>query len=246
MCGRYTITSDAAALAEHFSLPALAIDWRPRFNVAPSQSVPIVRLDNAARRQLISVVWGLLPPWVRDPRRAARPINARAETVEEKPYFRQAWRQRRCLVVADGFYEWQRRRAGKQPYWLRPASGGPLAFAGLWERWTASPAGEVIESCALLTTRANAVVQSIHERMPVILPPSAYARWLAPTAGPALDALTSLLVPAGDALLQAVAVTPYVNDPNHDDPGCIAAAASASPRPADDGEGSAPRPTTTA
>ncbi|MBK8479632.1 MAG: SOS response-associated peptidase [Proteobacteria bacterium] len=245
MCGRYTITSDAATIAEHFDLPALGVPWRQRFNIAPSQSVPIVRLDDAARPELVSVAWNLLPPWVRDPRRGARPINARAETVEGKPFFCQAWRRRRCLLVADGFYEWQRRRRGKQPYWLRATRGGPIAFAGLWERWTADPESEAIESCTLLTTRANAVVQSIHDRMPVILPPSAYARWLAPAAGPALDALKTLLVPASDELLQAVAVTAYVNDPKHDDPGCIAAAERACAWSFDDGEDSGPAPAPT-
>lgn len=221
MCGRYTITSDATSLARHFALPALAGALRVRFNVAPSQRVPIIRLDGEARPELAEVVWGLLPAWVSDPLRGSRPINARAETVEAKPFFRQAWRRRRCLFPADGFYEWQRGPAGKQPYWVRRRDGDPLAFAGLWERWTAETGGEAIESCAIITTAANTLVRPIHPRMPVILSPADYARWLAPTSGPALAALATLLAPAPDDLLQAVAVGRHVNDPHHDEPACV-------------------------
>ena len=224
MCGRFTITSEATALAQHFALPSLGALSLPRFNVAPSQRVPLLRLDPFGQRELALVVWGLVPAWVRDPRGGARPINARGESVEHKPFFRQAWRRQRGLVLADGFYEWQRGGGGKQPFWLHRPDRGPLAFAALWERWRAATGGEPIESCTLITTTANAVVRPLHDRMPVILQPDDYARWLAPASADALAALKALLVPAPDDLLQAVAVTRYVNDPQHDDPACLAPA----------------------
>lgn len=231
MCGRYTLTTPTDELAEHLLLgeaPALA----PRYNVAPQQDVPCVRLEEGTRR-LRLLRWGLVPPWLRPrPRgRSRRPldpdappagwINARAETAADRPAFRSAYRNRRCLVPADGFYEWKPRpqSRGKVPHYFYLAGGGPFCFAGIWERWR-SPSGEELLSCAILTTRPNALLAEVHERMPVILAPEAYGRWL--TAGPdELDALRELLEPFPAERMAAHPVSRLVNDPTCDRPGCI-------------------------
>ncbi len=217
MCGRYTLTATPEEIAQHFDLrevPAL----RPRFNVAPMQPVAAVRATADGRR-LGLLRWGLVPSWAKDPRSGSRMINARAERAATAPAFRAAMRARRCLLPADGFYEWQGRRGARQPFHLHLAGGGLFAFAGLWERWS-SPAGETLETCAVLTTEANAVVRAIHDRMPVILSPTAYARWLDPELrDPA--ALADLLQPLPDEALEPRAVGLAVNDARHDDPSCL-------------------------
>jgi putative SOS response-associated peptidase YedK len=217
MCGRYTLKADREVLAEQFDLLEVP-ELVPRYNVAPSQGVPVVRLADGAGRRLDLLRWGLVPSWADDPAIGNRMINARAETVAEKPAYRSAFRRRRCLVVADDFYEWATAagKGGKVPHYFRLANGEPFAFAGLWEQ--GSKGDEPVESCALLTTEANDVVAPVHDRMPVILAPDDYARWLDPGAGPA--ELQALLVPYGGAMV-AHAVGRLVNDPRHDDLRCI-------------------------
>jgi putative SOS response-associated peptidase YedK len=204
-------------IARHFELrevPAL----RARFNVAPMQPVPVVRATPEGRH-LDLLRWGLVPPWAEDPRSGSRMINARAERAASAPAFRAAMRVRRCLVPADGFYEWQGRRGERRPFHLHLVGGGLFAFAGLWERWR-SPEGEGLETCCVLTTEANARVRPIHERMPVILAPAAYARWLDPELrDPA--ALADLLRPLPDDALEPRPVGLAVNDARRDDASCL-------------------------
>ena len=221
MCGRFTLTTAPERLASEFSLeapPALS----PRYNAAPGQEIATVwQPPGGGARELRLRRWGLVPRWAKDPSIASRLINARAETAAEKPSFRDALRRRRCLVPADGFFEWAPAARGpKQPYWIARADGAPFAIAGLFERWTA-PEGGVLESCTLLTVEANASLRAIHARMPAILPREAWATWLSPDATDAA-VLAPLLVPsAGDALVPR-AVGLRVNRTDHDDPSCIA------------------------
>lgn len=227
MCGRYSITTPLEAMRGLFDFTGTP-NLRPRYNVAPSQDVPIVRLrENGAGREIAQVRWGLVPGWARDLSISAKLINARAESVAGKPSFRSAFKRRRCLVPADGFYEWQNRGGDKQPYRIARPDGGAFAFAGLWERWRA-PGGGTVESCTILTTQANATLAPIHGRMPVVLDPGAYGPWLDAAAEP--ERLHALLVPAPDELLTAYAVSPRVNNVRNDDAGCIA------PLPDDDGD----------
>jgi putative SOS response-associated peptidase YedK len=222
MCGRYTLSAPADALVPLFDLdevPVVAL--APRYNIAPSQPVPVVRRSpDTGTQRLDFVRWGLIPSWAKDPAIGSRLINARSETVAEKPAFRAALRQRRCLLPADGFYEWATEGGRKHPYHFRRRDGGAFALAGLWEVWHA-PTGDTVETCTILTTDANDVVRPIHPRMPVILPPDAYALWLDPTVdrpGPLLP----LLVPFDPAAMSAHRANPRVNSPANDDVGCLA------------------------
>ncbi|HEY9656670.1 MAG TPA: SOS response-associated peptidase, partial [Crinalium sp.] len=182
MCGRFSLTQSANALAETFQLETLP-EWTPRYNVAPTQAVLAIAAAPAHSRQVRLFRWGLVPSWAKDLTIGAKLINARAETVAEKPSFRVAFKQRRCLILADGFYEWHRiDRKTKQPYYFQLADRQPFAFAGLWERWQGDDT--VVETCTILTTQANELLQPIHDRMPVILAPEEYDRWLDPTATP--------------------------------------------------------------
>lgn len=222
MCGRFTLTQSGAAIASAFQLEAVPT-LTPRYNIAPTQPVLAVRVTpDQPTRQAHLFYWGLIPPWAKDRRLGARLINARSETVMEKPSFRNAFRQRRCLVVADGFYEWGQTPAGKQPYffYLTAETGRrPFAFAGLWSHWTGADGSE-IESCTILTTQANELLSPIHERMPVILNAADYGIWLDPTES-ASDRLLSLLRPFPADAMQCHPVGGRVNNPRHDDPACI-------------------------
>jgi len=218
MCGRYALILSGRALAEQFDLPSVPT-LRPRYNIAPTQSVPIVRAGSAEPRELREVRWGLIPFWAKDPSIGARMINARSETVAEKPAFRQAIRRRRCLIPASGFYEWSRQGGDKQPYYIQLSGSRPFAFAGLWEHWSPSEGGPV-ESCTILTTTPNALVAELHDRMPVILPPDRYDEWLS-AAELAEDRLASLLGPYPAEEMTAHPVSRHVNSPAHDDPACI-------------------------
>ena len=186
-----------------------------------TQAVAVVRrAAERPGRELAWLRWGLVPAWAKDPAMGARLINARAETAAEKPAFRAAMRARRCLVVADGFYEWQRTGRAKQPHFFQLRGGRPFAFAGLWEAWR-RPDNAPLETCTLLTTEANELVRPIHDRMPVILPRTAYDAWLDPAvASP--DTLAPLLAPYPSGEMEARAVSPFVNSPTHDSPECIA------------------------
>src|ERR687898_1757828 len=175
MCGRYTLKTPVEKLAEEFGFEASSAELPPNYNVAPTQQVAAV-LEEGGERRLEMLRWGLIPSWADDPGIGSRMINARAETAPEKPSFRRAFRGQRCLIPADGFYEWKRENGGKQPYYFRMQDGRPFAFAGLWESWDKGGDGP-LRTCAILTTRANSVLSGIHERMPVILPSGAYNAW---------------------------------------------------------------------
>ena len=225
MCGRFTLTSSDDIVAELFEL-AGPIDLSPRYNIAPTQDVAIVRNGGAPDEPtapcLSRVRWGLIPFWAKDPAIGNRLINARAETVAEKPSFRAALRKRRCLVIADGFYEWKKSGGAKIPHLIRMRGGAPFGFAGLWESWK-DPGGEVVESCTIITTTPNQLMSGIHNRMPVILPPELRARWLdpAPLGADAAGTLAEVLGPLPDGQLEAVAVSTHVNSPRNDDPRCV-------------------------
>ncbi len=196
---------------------------RPRWNVAPTQEVPAVRREGDGRH-LVLLRWGLVPFWAGDPSVGARMINARAETVAGKPAFRDAFRRRRCLVPADGFYEWRAEGRRRQGYAIRRRDRAPFAFAGLWERWNGPKGGPApaapLETVTVITTTANATLAPLHERMPVILDAGDWERWLDPAA-PAAE-LERLLVPAPDGLLEAYPVGPRVNSVANDDESCAA------------------------
>src|ERR1700693_18489 len=175
MCGRFVITSAPEALRQLFRYLEQP-NFPPRYNVAPTQPIPIVRLVEGERHFAL-VRWGLLPPWVKDPKKFTLLINTRGDSVCNKPAFRAAMKRRRCLIPADGFYEWKAVGGRKQPFFIRAKSGGPFAFAGLWETWTV-PNGEELETAAIVTTKANRTLSAIYDRMPVILAPDAFDLWL--------------------------------------------------------------------
>lgn len=208
------------AIAKVFDL-ALVPMLEPRYNIAPTQLVPTVLRspEQNDERQFQMLRWGLIPSWAKDLAMGARLINARAETAAEKPSFRAAFRHRRCLVVADGFYEWQRQEGKKQPFYFRLQDGQPFGFAGLWERWEA-PDGETIESCTILTTEANELLRPIHDRMPVILDPKDYDLWLDPGVQKA-EPLQQLLRPYLAKAMTSYAVSTKVNNPANNTPDCI-------------------------
>jgi putative SOS response-associated peptidase YedK len=178
MCGRFAFYSPSEATAALFGV-STSITVEPRFNIAPSQYIAGIRDTDADGRELAMFRWGLVPFWAKDPAIGNRMINARAETVAEKPSFRAAYRHRRCLLLADGFYEWKKQGAGKVPYYISLASGEPFAFAGLWETWQSKQSDEIIQSATLITTAANEFISTVHHRMPVILQPASAQRWLA-------------------------------------------------------------------
>ncbi len=220
MCGRFTLTKPIEAYAQAFELSEIA-SLCPRYNIAPTQPVfTVVQEPGQPQRQCQWMRWGLIPWWAKDPKIGNRLINARAETLREKPSFRNAIRNRRCLIVADGFYEWQRLGKHKQPYHIRLKSGQPFALAGLWEVWQPGK-GEVITSCTIITTPANELMQTIHHRMPAILPPEAYPRWL-DSATTDTASLQNRLCPYESELMEAIPVRNTVNNPAKDGPECIA------------------------
>jgi putative SOS response-associated peptidase YedK len=221
MCGRYTLASPTERLAEEFGLDGTSVELAPNYNVAPTQGVAAV-LEEGGQRRLEVLRWGLIPPWADDPGIGSRMINARSETAPGKPSFRRAFRERRCLIPADGFYEWQRTNGAKQPYYIHMEDGRPFAFAGLWESWSKGGEGEV-RTCTILTTGANALVGEVHDRMPVILAHDAYDVWLDPASE--RDELTGLLAPYPEDEMEAYPVSRFVNSPSNNDPRCIEPAA---------------------
>lgn len=219
MCGRFTLTADVNRIQQAFPGVNVPPGVQPRFNVAPNQPVAVISNENP--NQLDFFVWGLIPSWAKDPEIGNRLINARAETVTEKPAFRSAFRRRRCLVLADGFYEWRADPSGKRktPMYIRMADGKPFAFAGLWENWQ-SPDGSQILSCTILTTEPNTLMKPIHNRMPVILPFEVYDRWLKPGEGDS-EELLRLLKPYPEDQMTAFPVSRMVNDPRNESPDCV-------------------------
>jgi putative SOS response-associated peptidase YedK len=214
MCGRYAITTAPEALRRLFGYLEMP-NFPPRYNIAPTQPIPVVRVMEG-RRQFALVRWGLLPPWVKDPTTFTLLINARGETVNDKPAFRNAMKRRRCLIPADGFYEWKRDGAVKRPHYIHRKDGAPFAFAGLWETWI-GPNGEEMETAAIVTTSANAVLAPIHDRMPVILPPDAYEIWL-DTMNVDAKTAAALIAPAQDELFETYEIAPLVNRVANDGP----------------------------
>lgn len=220
MCGRYTLRTPPDRLATAFDLDEEPCDLKPRFNIAPGSDVAVIA--NRGGRRVEMFRWGLIPHWAKDPSIGQRMINARAETAAEKPSFRTPLRRHRCLVLADGFYEWQGAKAPKRPMYARMKSGEPFAFAGLWDTWVPADAPP-LHSCTILTTEPNAVMAPIHNRMPVILEPDAYAVWIDPERLEPAD-LQALLRPFPAERMEAYEVSRAVNNPSHDAPDCIAAA----------------------
>ncbi len=219
MCGRYSLISSLEALKALFGFEGELPDLAPSYNIAPGRGVPIVRLEEGGRR-LAMVRWGLVPSWSRGI--GARPLfNARGETVSVKPSFRAAFRRRRCLVPADGYFEWQARRdAAKQPYNIVAAQGGPFAMAGVWERWM-SAEGSELDSMAVITVPANKGLSPIHDRMPLIIQPKDFSLWLDCRDGSIGTAL-SLIHPAPEELMNAYPVSSRVNNAGYDDPSVLA------------------------
>jgi putative SOS response-associated peptidase YedK len=216
MCGRYTVTSSPRALRDLFRYLERP-NFPARYNIAPSQPIAIVRLHEG-ERQFALARWGLIPAWVKNPKTVSLMFNARGESALDKPAFRNAMKRRRCLVPADGFYEWRKQGGGKQPFFVRARSGGPIAFAGLWETW-AGPNGEEVDTAAIVTTAANGTLKPLHDRMPVIVPPGAFGLWLSGEKEAA--AAASLIAPAPDDLLEAWPVSNAVNSAANDNPGLI-------------------------
>jgi putative SOS response-associated peptidase YedK len=225
MCGRYLITSTPEAMRALFKYLDQP-NFPPRYNVAPTQPIPIVRLQEG-KRQFALVRWGLIPAWVKDPRKFSLILQARSDSVLDKPSFKNAMRRRRCLVPADGFYEWNEATSPRRPYVVRPKHGRPIAFAGLWESWM-GPNGEEVETAAVITTEANRTLMPIHYRMPAVIPEEAFDLWLdcrnvdAPTAA-------ALLVPGPNDLFEAWEISRDVNRVTNDHPGLIEPVALRSP-----------------
>ena len=217
MCGRFTLTRSAAEVAEHFGL-ATAPPLTPRFNAAPTQRVLAVRAPSGAR-EAVELHWGLVPFWAKHAGDAAKHINARVETLSERPAFREAAERRRCLVPADGFYEWRGARGARQPHHIALPQGELFAFAGLWDRWR-TPDGGALESLTIVTTAATPNIRALHERMPVLVDPPGYEAWLDTTARDVKAVLANLPTTRGTKL-SARRVSTRVNDVHNDDPHCL-------------------------
>lgn len=223
MCGRFTLTElEPDVLTEIFTLSGDVPKLSPRYNIAPTQPVATVIQDARSGENRLDIMrWGLIPSWAKDPKIGNNLINARGETVHEKPSFRAAFKRRRCLIVADGFYEWQTLDDGsKQPLYITLTDRRPFGFAGLWEFWTDSATGSELTTCTIITTAPNAFMRNIHNRMPVIVPREEYARWLDPSQEDP-TALLPLLRPYPDELMTAWPVSRRVNSPANDDPALL-------------------------
>ncbi len=229
MCGRFTLASDPKALQQTFFDFDVSIDLSPRYNISPTQEVAVIANTPTNTKvhpkmgQIAFFHWGLIPSWAKDPKIGNRMINARSETLAEKPSFRSAYKRRRCLILADGYYEWKQvpgdRR--KQPVYIRLTSQKPFALAGLWEEWQAEEMDKPLRSCTIITCPPNALLEKIHHRMPVILPQDTYTAWLSPDEQSA-EVLQPLLIPYTDEEMEAYAVSTFVNRPTNDSPQCIA------------------------
>ena len=221
MCGRAFQSSAPERIREHFGTGGALLNQPARYNIAPTQSVPVVRFNPKTRERALDLLrWGLVPFWAKDLAIGTKAINARSEDIAAKPMFREAYAQRRCIVPVDGFYEWQRtgegKSATKQPYAIALADGGLMALAGLWERWKA-PDGEIVRSFTIVTTRANDKLQPLHDRMPVILDAAAYATWLGEQAGDPAP----LMRPCPSDRLRLWPVSDAVNNVRNDDPSLL-------------------------
>jgi putative SOS response-associated peptidase YedK len=218
MCGRYTLTADQEALQVALGVEGL-VHPRPRYNIAPTQEVPaVVARSGGAGGEARTLRWGLVPSWARDPSIGNRMINARSETAAQKPSFRVPFRRGRCLVPADGFFEWRNEGGRKVPFWIHMEDRGPFTLAGLWDRWE-GPEGEALETFTILTTESNELLRPIHDRMPVIVAPEARARWLDP--GTSVQELQALLRPFPSRTLAVREVSTRANSPRNDDPSIL-------------------------
>ncbi len=218
MCGRFVLYSSLDEIVRAFDVQVVRAQWRPRYNIAPTQPVMVIRSEGDVN-VLEEMIWGLIPHWAKQEPSRQGLINARAETLYQKPSFRRAFARQRCLVVADGFYEWREERGHRIPFYFH-LKRRPFAFAGLYDTWQ-SPDGELVRSCAIVTTEANALVAPIHNRMPVILPKEGERHWL--DLRTPLTELTALLRPIPPDEMETYQVSPKVNSPSYDDPGCIMA-----------------------
>jgi putative SOS response-associated peptidase YedK len=219
VCGRYRQSRRKQILEEHFLADWDELEWHPRYNIAPTQLVPIiVQNPKEPNREISLVRWGLIPSWSKDSSSAAKMINARSETAATLPAFRDAMKSRRCLIPADGFYEWKRNGKTKQPYSFEVNHGELFAFAGIWDRWK-DQNGRWIKSCSILTTMANAVTSTVHERMPVILDPNEYDLWLDPEMND-VNVVSELLKPYNARLMRSYPVSSRINNVSNDDEEC--------------------------
>jgi putative SOS response-associated peptidase YedK len=217
MCGRYRLSRRKQVVEEYFESSSDEEAWTPRYNIAPTQ--PVAAIREAGQNRILSLMrWGLVPSWASDISIGARLIHGRSETILEKPAFRDSFRMRRCLVPADGFYEWKKAGRERYPFHFVMKDSSLFAFAGVWDRWR-SPAGQVVESCSILTTAPNELLDGVHDRMPVILPQRHYQTWL---TAPATEAqrLAELLVPFDASVMQRYPVSSLVNKPENDVPEC--------------------------
>lgn len=221
MCGRFVQYSHPEVYARHFDAPLACEGPAPRYNLAPTQPVLAVRQTQGTEREIVALRWGLMPPWSRGSDNRYSMINARAETVDSKPAYRNALRYRRCIIPSEGFYEWKAAERGKTPYLIRRKDGAPFGMAGLWERWR-RPDGGAIESCTLIVTDANNLVRRLHDRMPVILAPEDYGPWLDPKTTDA-NRLRSLLRPAEPTAWELHQVSRKVNSPRNEGPDLLEA-----------------------
>jgi putative SOS response-associated peptidase YedK len=236
MCGRYVIKTPPALMRQAFGYGEQP-NFPPRYNVAPTQPIPVVRLVDG-RRSFALLRWGFIPSWVKDPRGFSLLINARAESVLEKPAFRNAMRRRRCLIPADGFYEWKRDGARKRPHVVRPKA--LVAFAGLWEPWM-GPNGEDLDTACIVTTAANRTLRSLHDRMPAVIPPDAFDRWL-DCANVEAEAAAALLMPAPEDLFEAYEISTAVNRTANDSAALIEPLAPGAPEAAEPRSAAQARP----
>jgi putative SOS response-associated peptidase YedK len=221
MCGRYRLSRRKQIVAAHFSSASGEEDWNPRYNIAPTQLVPVIRQNpKQPIRELSLLRWGLIPSWMKDSSGAATMINARSETVGTKPAFRDALKSRRCLIPADGFYEWQRVGKTKQPYCFEVGNAQMFAFAGIWDRWK-DPSGNWVKTCSILTTTSNTLTSAVHDRMPVILDPDSYDLWLDPGMQDA-SAACDMLKPYDAHLMRCYPVSTRINHVANDDDECSA------------------------
>jgi putative SOS response-associated peptidase YedK len=219
MCGRFTLTAETNIIQKNFPWINIPENLQPRFNIAPTQPVAVV--PNDGKNRLDYFVWGLIPSWAKDPNIGSRMINARAETLADKPSFRTAFRRRRCLILADGFYEWKQDKNARRkiPIYIKLESGKPFAFAGLWENWNSADGSQIL-SCTIITTKPNPLMEEIHNRMPVILPEEAYTKWLEPGEQKP-ENLSELLAPYPSDKMIAYPVSTLVNSPQNESPECI-------------------------
>jgi putative SOS response-associated peptidase YedK len=219
MCGRYRLSRRKQIIEEHFDTADWQDDWSPRYNIAPTQPVPVIRQHPKEPVRHVSLMkWGLIPHWAKDPSIAASTINAKSETAATKPAFRDPLKVRRCLIPADGFYEWKRTAAGKQPYCFEVNDGELFAFAGLWDGWK-NAEGQWVKTCSILTTTPNAVTATVHDRMPVILDRESYDLWLDPGMAN-VQVISDLMKPCDARLMRCYPVSTRINNVANDDEGC--------------------------